>query len=1027
MKQNRQALFEKELVNLNTQQRKAVQKTEGPVMVIAGPGTGKTQILAARIGYILKKEDIDPNNILCLTYTDAGAVAMRTRLLEFIGPVAHDIHIFTFHAFCNYVIKSNSDHFFEYSNYDLVSDLEKYQILRKMIDELPLDNPLKRLSGKVYYSLYMISSVIEDMKKENWNYGQIETAVKSYLEEIISDPKYGFIYKRKYRQYNAGDVKEAAYEKEKNKKEKILACAKLKEVYTKKLHDINRFDYQDMLTWVHDAFEKNETLLQFYQERYQYILVDEFQDTSGIQSELLSDLTGYWERPNVFVVGDDDQSIFKFQGANITNIINFNEQYQKYLDLVVLDENYRSSPQILSTAYALIDQNEERLSKQLPGLNKNLIASGDEKNNPDKPRITTFPNEIQEEIGLVLEIKKQLDAGTEAHNIAVLFRNNKDVEDIAHILRKLGIGYNQKRKVNILHEVFIQEILNLLKFIITEKNRPGQSEHIIFEILHYPFFQIRAKDIGKLTLLKRQDRNLKWMDLLGDSQLLQDIGLSDEKPFIHFHDVIYSLISASASQTLQLFFEQVLQETGLMDQLLRSKEKAWKLEMLRTLFDFLKEEHNKNPKLTIESWLEMLDLMMEENISLPIQRIFKNENGINLSTAHGSKGLQFDHVFIIKANTNHWEKKKGANNKPRYPFTLLQADQGSPDEEERRLFYVAITRAKKSLTISYSLKDKKDKDMSASRFVSEILEEAPAIVHENAKVPNDILEDMLWNYYQNAPAKDSHFIDHEIVDEVLIKFKMNPTALNKYLRCPISFYFENILRVPSARNDNMGFGNAIHYTFERYFKHFRGQKINLNEALLHQLFIKGMEKFHSHFTELEWSRRISLGNKILAPFVQKMQTKWNSFQQHETEYPISHVHLEEVPLSGNLDRISIVKNKVEVIDYKTGKADKGAVKSPTEKNPLGSDYWRQLMFYKILLEQDKSQNWEVIKGSIEFVQPDDKDLILTLDTYYPHEEVDVVRKQIVDSYTKIKNHEFEQACDKPDCRWCSFVKEYYSN
>lgn len=274
---------------LNEQQKRAVDQIDGPVMVIAGPGTGKTQILAARIANILLQTDASPENILCLTYTDAGTIAMRKRLLEFIGPDAYRVSISTFHGFCNMVIQENLD-VFGFRNLDPVSDLEQIQLLRDIIDDLPKNHILKRYTGEVYYEVHRLLALFSIMKREDWTAEYLKERTKLYCEEIKTREAY--IYKRGGKRkdgstYSKGDLNEEKLIDELKRMEQLLAAVDLFEPFRQKLQLNNRFDFSDMILWVIKAFRENAGLLSDFQERFLYLLVDEFQDTSGSQNDLL--------------------------------------------------------------------------------------------------------------------------------------------------------------------------------------------------------------------------------------------------------------------------------------------------------------------------------------------------------------------------------------------------------------------------------------------------------------------------------------------------------------------------------------------------------------------------------------------------------------------------------------------------------------------------------------------------------------------------------------------------------------------
>ncbi len=396
--------FREEYARLNTEQRLAVDQTEGPVMVIAGPGTGKTQILAARIGKILLDTDASPSNILCLTYTEAGALAMRRRLVHFIGSDAYKVNIYTFHAFCNDIIQDNLS-LFEKNELDPISDLEKIELLRLLIDQFPKNHPLKRYRGDVYYEINNLSRLFSIMKQEGWKPQQIIQNINDYIADLPNRDEY--IAKRATKDFKKGDVRTDKIEEEKERMDKLAAAVNEFDKFRTMMRVKNRYDFDDMINWVVKAFEENPNLLLNYQERYQYILVDEYQDTSGSQNQLVQLLINYWEQPNIFVVGDDDQSIYRFQGANIENMQQFVNGYANDLFKVVLTNNYRSTQPILDISKTLISRNQERLISKMEGLTKELIASHPEISLLQHPPvILEYETQRHEMAGITMQVEE---------------------------------------------------------------------------------------------------------------------------------------------------------------------------------------------------------------------------------------------------------------------------------------------------------------------------------------------------------------------------------------------------------------------------------------------------------------------------------------------------------------------------------------------------------------------------------------------------------------------------------------------
>lgn len=1015
---------------LNDKQKEAVNTTEGPVMVIAGPGTGKTQLLAVRIGKILLSTDINPNNILCLTYTDAGAVAMRERLSQFIGPEAYNVNIYTFHAFCNTVISENPQYFGDLKSLQLVSDIEHVEILRELIDSFGDDHILKRLKGNEYNDLGRLKNLFALMKQEKWTPEFVKNCIQEYTE-YISDPELTpFKYQRNGSGFKVGDLKQKAINEEVNKYKKLHEAVDELQNYQNYLAQKERYDFHDMILWVIDKFKNHDDLLGKYQERFQYILVDEYQDTNGAQNELLFLLSDFWDDPNLFIVGDDDQSIYRFQGANMNSIVDFKEKYEP--KEVVLTENYRSSQVILDTAGKLIHHNVDRLSSKYPHLEKTLIES--RKNKPEQtppPYILAYPNPIHEEVAIIEKIMALHAQGVPYSEMAVLYTKHAVVANMVKYLTQKKIPVNVKKRVNVLYEPEVEKLLTMMEYVLLESKKPHANEDLLFEILHFSFWGLSALDIATVTIAcRKKDESqaneqyyLKWREVISDIEILERIGVKHPEEMIRVSKVIESWIIELHNVTVQTLIEKILTESNMLNQILNDEDKSWKLQLINTFFDFVKDEATKTKQLKLERVIDLVDIMKTDNIELPIFRVVSNKNGINFMTAYAAKGLEFEHVFIMRCVDSFWEEKRGSNYNFALPPTISATSSGGDKEDDRRLFFVAMTRAKNYLYITYPITDQKEKNYTASQFITEIKN-----TDEEIKV-QEVSEDSIIEYTaelmkfsQGQPV----LIDQRLIEDMLSNFRISATSLNKYLRCKLTFYFETILRVPMARSSSMGFGNAIHYSLEHFFadieKSVPRSYGSLN--LLLELFRKGMDKYRSHFTPKEFENYTKLGENHLEDYYNEYKNEWLTPRSYNVEYKIALTEYKGVPISGTLDRINIYDDHISVTDYKTGRYDSAKLQKPKAEKPLGGDYWRQIMFYKLLLDGDKRHNWVMKSGTMDFVE---KQKEYNTETYkrkdflVNSEECDMVGKQLVDSYNSIKNHDFTPGCGEPTCKWCNFV------
>lgn len=1023
-----QAQFRQEYENLNPAQKKAVDTIEGPVMVIAGPGTGKTQILAIRIGRILMETDTQPENILCMTYTDSGAVAMRKRLLRMIGPEAYKVNIHTYHSFCNQVIQDNLS-FFEKTSLDPISELESIALLRELIDKFPKNHPLKRYRSDVYFESKNLKQLFSTMKREGWTPEKVTEATKKYLDDLPLREE--FVYKRKYKQFNAGDLKTEKINQEKDKMIRLEAAVLEFEKYQQLMLQRRRYDFDDMINWVIRAFSENPSLLAKYQEQFQYVLVDEYQDTSGNQNKLVEMLISYWDDPNIFVVGDDDQSIFRFQGANVENMLLFRARFPN-MKTIMLNENYRSIQPILDIAKTLIDKNGERLINKIEGMTKNLVTGKKElKEITHMPLINTWRNPREEMIGITTDIEDLINNGVDPKRIAVIYRENKYGEEIATFLKCANIPFYSKRNINLLELTLIRKILRLLQYLDAEMDIPFSGDEMLFEILHFDWFEIKPLEIAQLCLESNELRYKKkpsgFRQLMAQKMntaapSLFDQSISDN--MARAAGFIESVLGSVHNTTLQQLIEKIIQQSGMLSTVMQAKDKHWQVQVLSAFFDFVKEETKKDPDLNLNTFVKLVQMMIREEISLPIVQVGGSEKGVNLLTAHGAKGLEYAYVFLAGSNSTVWENKKSGNKGFVLPDTLfISQPHAAVEEELRRLFYVGITRAEKHLTISYAAARDDGKELEPSMFIEEIR----SVHHLVERKPVPDQEEMTrFSMIRLLPEVSPQIerLDEDMVDKALEKFAMNVTALNNYLNCPLEFYYRNLIRIPSPKSETLEFGSAVHHALELFFSKMKDDpnKAFPGKQSLVDDFVNYLYRHRESFTREEFERRIEYGKEILEKYYDK---KINSFSKIvSVEKNIRNVVVDGIPLKGKIDKMEYDGHQVNVVDYKTGNPDNARekLKNPEQAPPYGGDYWRQAVFYKLLVDQHEQGRNQVVSTEFDFIEPNAKKEISSIRVPISKEDTDTLRKQISYAWEKIQSRDFYTGCGKEDCRWCNFVR-----
>lgn len=1019
--------FQQELARLNKAQQAAVEHIEGPVLVVAGPGTGKTHILAARIGKILLDTDTNPNNILCLTFTDAGVTAMRERLVQLIGPEGHRVHIYTFHSFCNTIIQDNLELFGRHG-LEPLTELERVEIIRKIIDKLDVQHPLKLGKADMYFYETHLFDLFQRMKTENWEVDYVLNQVDAYLEELPTRKE--FIYQVNRKGIRKGDPKTALIEAAQERMKRLRAAVELYPNFLEEMRQARRYDYHDMILWVIQAFEQHEYLLRTYQEQYLYFLIDEYQDTNGAQNTIAQKLIAYWENPNIFIVGDDDQSIYEFQGARLKNLLDFYTLYRDTLELVVLKDNYRSTQNILNASYALVQHNERRIIYQLKdlGIDKKLRAQ-----HPDRiglnvqPQIIAYPNPLHELGGIVTQIEEWQAQEVPLDEVAIIYARHKQAEALIQVLEKKGVPYETKKKVNILDLPLIRNLLDLLRYIVLEYQRPHSGEHLLFKILHASFIGVSAQDLATLSgYLGRLDFNNKpyWRELLVSESRLEKYGLNSSIQLLQFGKLTEEILENINQKSVPNLIELLINRSGLLAYTINQPDKIWGLQVLKTFVNFVQKESDRNPRLELSDLLELIRRMESNRIGLEIQQEIRATNGVHLVTAHSAKGLEFERVFILDAVKDEWEpKSRGSAYRFPLPDTLTFSGEEDALEARRRLFYVALTRAKEHVQISYSERDSKGKDRQRALFVDEILE-SPGVTSEHRQLESEVLADLQYVQLFEKQAPQIPVQEKAFIDNLLKDFRLSISAMNRYLQCPLAFYYEHILRVPSIGSEAANYGTALHNSLQRLFEQMllSKEKRFPNVPNLLGIFEHEMQKARGSFSAKEFKRRMELGRRNLTAYYHQKIKDWH--RKVRVEYTIRNVELDGVPLTGTIDKLEFIDDQnVHIVDYKTGSLDDRKLQTAKNVEHKGGTYWRQLVFYKLMYEAFDRAGRLATKGTISYLDPDKDGLFQDKSVEYTPEGVSIVRTLIKNTYENIQAHNFYEGCGESNCTWCNFAKQ----
>ncbi len=931
--------FNKTYKILNKAQRQAVDTVEGAVMVVAGPGTGKTQILTLRIANILRVTDTDAGGILALTFTEAGVSAMRKRLISIIGQDAYKVAIHTFHGFCNEIILRYPDEFERIIGGEPITDIEQVSLLREIIADSELTH-LKPFSNNFYF-LAPIRSKISELKREGVSPKQLRASLdKRKIEIECSEDLL----------HNSGAHKgkvKAKYTDELKRVERGKELAAIYESYETELRGKRLYDYEDMILEAMHALENSSALLTRLQEQYQYILADEHQDANGAQNKILELLSNFHNNPNLFIVGDEKQAIFRFQGASLENFNYFKKLYPSAM-LITLEDNYRSGQEILDGAHSLMDGNVEYNAelKSSCGIKKSGIE------------LREFSNEENELLWLAKDIKEKIDDGVKPAEIAVLYRNNADAGPVSTALEQTSLPHRIESNQNVLADPDIRKLLVVL-FAVAEF---GSSTRLV-PAMHLPFLGLSPKSVYRVLRYARRERK-SISDIFTNKKLLKNT-LANIKESEQFIKKLETLAKYARNEPVPTFFIHLVRESGFLAYILNSQRAGELVEKLRGLTRVVQDLSTRDTDYTVSDLVHHLQLL--EEYAIPISKDSSGtitQSSVRLMTAHKAKGLEFDYVYILHAKDKRWGNKRSSD-----IFKIPNLANATGDnDDERRLFYVALTRARLGVGISYAKSNSDGRAQLPSIFIDEIDNTLVKKV-KTERFENEITANELFAV---SKSKDSAIYDKDFLNGLFNDFGLSVTALNNYLACPWQYFYRNLVRIPESPSKHLAFGNAVHSALQYYFEHSTAKR-KASLGILIKEFKRALSR--QPLSTDEYEESLQRGKDALTAWLDYYDGKLNMNTVNELSLK---VHLGDILLRGKLDKLEILNSTdVLVVDYKTGTPkSRNAILGNTKTS--NGDYYRQLIFYKLMLdlhnsgvrESGKGRVYEMVSGEIDFIQAD---------------------------------------------------------
>lgn len=984
-RQDSQAAFNAAYQKLNPEQKHAVDSIEGPVMVVAGPGTGKTQILTLRIANILKETDIRPENILALTFTNAGVRAMRERLQTYIKDEAYRVGIFTFHSFAEHVLQAYSSYFPEREGATVISDLEKARLIEDILTQYEFSDIVSVYDR--FSSLRQIMGAIDDIKQEGLQPHEFEALLAVWEESQLADES--MFYKRKTGQFQPGDAKPAEVKKVKQRVAKARELATVFAAYQAALERERRYDFSDMILSVLRGLEKNADLKFDLQEQYQYVLVDEHQDTNEGQNrlvELLVDAEHLDGRPNLFTVGDEKQSIYRFQGASDQTFEHFKRHF-KDVELIELEQNYRSTEPILSAAHTLI-------THSLPDA-KSLQSNQSE----HKPiTVREFSDYKFELLYVVEDIKRKLETGIDPEDIAIIYRSNKHLSEIKTLLHQADIPYHVRSRDTLLDDPLITHLILLFKVIANPAD-----DAALGRLLFASFWGLDSLLVSETLRAHRSQQR----DASQAAPLIEHLRKLPE--FASVTAAVSTLQGFAANHTFVETFKEALDVSGFLKYSLQLPDSRSALRKVEVLFNEVRQQAERTSAYGVSDFVTFVEATEKYGLAIEVTaaRVGK---GVQCMTAHGSKGLEFEHVYLVNTARTNWEKSRGGPS-----FSLPLAKWTGELDDERRLFYVAITRAKRGLTITSAKQDWSGKALEPSQFIAE-LDEA-AVESEPTQSFEAEHADMLVRFLERHPANESVF-DPEYLAARFNDENISVTALNNFIECPIQYLFRNLIQLPDVYTPALRYGDAVHRALERFFLSSVEAGLVLPKEALLDAFEHALAT--SGFPDADFDRFRTKGRQALGMYHDYYHDSW-TVQVSLEEYIKRGIEIDgqSLTLSGKIDKLefrdSVGSGPVRVVDYKTGKpySQKG---TKAQREALE----RQIRFYHLLLEGYRD-DVRIESAVLDFVEPTDENEFEQKTMQVSDEDIETLKQEIGAMAEAVLSGDFlQQGCGKKDCESCAF-------
>jgi len=987
------------LKNLNVEQLEAVRHKDGPLLIVAGAGTGKTTILTERLNYLIKEKLAKTDEILITTFTEKAASEMEERADKILPYGYVDLWIYTFHGFCERLLRDHALDIGLSSDFKLLSQTEQWMLIRRNLYEFDLDyyRPLGNPT-KFIHELIKHFSRLKDENISASDYLQYADELEQNDDNKLNGAKthpamptaVGSIAQHARKKNNTDD------ESDKMENVRIIELANAYHKYNQLLLDNGFLDFGDLINFTIKLFKDRPNILKYYQEKFKYIMVDEFQDTNWSQYELIKILTA--PKNNLVVVGDDDQSIYKFRGASLSNIMQFKDDYPRAKEIVLTD-NYRSGKNILDKAYNFIRHNDpNRLEAKLK-INKKLKAFRKENGLVEHLHFKSLSEETKGVIEKIIEIKNN-DKEVKWSDFAILVRANDSADNFVAELTRHNIPNIFYSLRGLFYKPIIIDIIAYLRLLDNY-----HESSALFRVLNMEIFKVGYSDIININKFAAK-KAYSLYEALEHIMAIPNItpeavnNINKLLSLIKKHSLLAQKFKVS--KVLVDFFHDI-KLTNLYD-----------FERDKEVYDYLNQFYQKIKKLEgsekdikVKEFIEVLEMEMEAGDTGALKLNLDDSETVKVMTIHAAKGLEFKYVFIV----NLVDKKFptiARSEKINIPEKLVKEKITVGDfhlEEERRLFYVAMTRARDSLFLTSASDYGGAREKKISIFLKEsgVAKEIKDI--KNGEKVSELLKDL----------KIKDFIFETKNGNYAMPKRFSFSQIEGYNNCPLQYKFNFILKIPTEEKVNYIFGRLMHSVLKEAMSPLLEESLKQGNLFLNDKKEKKFltEKEAIKIYEDRWindgyptknirEKYYLLGKKIIAMFFDKIKEEGvPDIAMLEKSFSLK---IGQYIFRGTIDRVDrLADGTYEIIDYKTG--------SP--KQDLAFDKKMQLLLYYKALEV--SSTLKISKLTFYYLTNCSK-----FSFSAKAKDIEKLESKALDVIAEIKKGHFPPKANPEICRHCDY-------